>query len=54
MVVFPSAKFFMYECSHSEFICLDCTDICVGSVNPKFSMCQLLVGEKGSNGLEYR
>lgn len=48
MVMFPSVKFFMYECLHSGFICLDCTHIRAGSmtVNPKFSMCYLLDGGK--------
>lgn len=42
--MFPSVKFFMYECLHSGFICLDCTHIRAGSmiVNTKFSMCYLL------------
>lgn len=46
--MFPSVKFFTYECLHSGFICLDCTHIRAGSVtvNPKFSMCYLLDEEK--------
>lgn len=56
VVMFPSVKFFMYECLHSGFICLDCAHIRAGSmtVNPKFSMCYLLDGENGFKGLEAR
>lgn len=48
MVMFPSVKFFMYECLHSGFICLDCTHIHAETmtVNSKFSMCYLLDVEK--------
>jgi len=54
VVMFLSVKFFMYECLHSGFICLDCAHTHEGIVamNLKFSMCYLLDGRKGLKGYQ--